>query len=468
METASLKQQSLSAISILGQYRRVLIGSVLFCTLGGIAFALTSPKVYQASQPFIVRDEISGKFLKPGRFDSMDALKSAQETIQEIVKNPEVLRSALATVGPDNWLNLGGEYPSDEAIESFRNQVWISAPNGSELGKTEVIHLNVRATSRERAFTLLELISQGASKQMRTVRSHRAKSIQGELMASVESSKQRLNETTDRVIKLEQSLGADLLELRALETVQAGDSALRSALLQVEKELLTSENQQQQIKQQIAFFNDALANPGNLLGMPNELLDQFQSLRELKLGLVRTKLNLSTVLGKYYETSTQVKQLQNEVQSIESQIRTELEVAINGAKAQTKFVSIRVDSLNSQRDHVLNRLTRLADVRAPYQNMLEEQRAATQAFRDAQTELSQAAAVLNGANTVNLLTSLEKPNVGTNPVSLSRSNVVAGSVGCGVFIGLGLIMFLSAPAGNVSPEALDRLSRERDSQIHGI
>lgn len=462
MDLNSLRQQGQKTLQTFLAYKWVFLGCVTFCTLGGVVFALMTPKVYQASQPFLVRDEISGKIMKPGRFDSLEAMKSAQETIQEIAKNPEVLRSALSQAGPTSWFADPADFPDDSTVEGFRDDVWISAANGAELGKTEVIHLNVRAHSRERAQQLVELVTVGMAKQLRDVRGRRATSIESELKAAVNIATTRLEETTERVVAMERGLGEDLMELRAMESPHSGESSLRPALIKVDDELLGARNLMQQADHQVVFFAEAMANPDHLLGVPNELLEQHQTLKELKLGLVRARLSLSTASGRFVETSSQVRQIQNEIDAIQRQIYLELDVAIQCANVQKQFAQTRMQTLNQQREKIQDRLRNLADQRAPYANLMEELRVASDQYREAKTELSQAQAVLSGTEKVDLMTRLEKPHVGTQPVSLSRSTVVMGSLGCGVFIALGLVMLLSAPGNEVSPRELDRLIRERE------
>jgi len=62
------------------------------------AWALRS-ETWSAKQSLIVRDDLLGQSYKPGQFDSLDSQKSAQETIFEIARKPQVIRNALQQLG---------------------------------------------------------------------------------------------------------------------------------------------------------------------------------------------------------------------------------------------------------------------------------------------------------------------------------------------------------------------------------
>lgn len=462
--SSSFQRHLVPGIQTAFQFKFLILGCVTFCTLGGVIFALLSPKVYQASQPFLVRDEISGQFLKPGRFESVEAMKSAQETIQQITKNPDVLRNALEKVGPSSWFAKKDDYPTFEDIEGFRDNVWISAANGSELGKTEVIQLNVRSTSRERAYQLIEHIGEGVRAQLREVRSRRAASIEAELTAALETAQSYLAETTERVVAMEVELGEDLSELRTLENPSSGEGSLRPSLVKVQTELLTNQTKLDEVNQQIRFFKETLESPEQLTGVPNELLQQFPALGTLKLGLVQAKLDLARISGQYNQSSAQIQQAHQQIETIKQHVHDEIATAVDIALNEKAFVESRLQSLREQQEGLKTRIQRLAKRRAPYANLLAEMKVASEQVRIARTEYSEAVALQRGSEQTDLITQLEQPEVGSQPVSVSRSKVVLGSLGGGVFLSLGLVMLLTAPGQAVSPEQLEELARQRDQQ----
>jgi uncharacterized protein involved in exopolysaccharide biosynthesis len=455
IDLAGFPSQAHQAWDLVKRFRWLLLGSVTLFGLGGLVFAALSPKNYLAHQPFLIRDETSSRLLS-GKFQSLEWLKSAQETVQEVAKHPDVLSAALRAVGPEQWMANPAEYPSQLSVEDFRDQVWISAPSGNELGKSEVIHLNVKASTRDRALKLAQHISQGVAEQLRIIRTQRAASIEAEVAAAVASAETRLAEVTAQVVELESSLGQNLIELRAMmDEKSSGESALlKPFLLTVEAELLAASNRSLQIDQDIAFFQSAVENPQNLLGMPNDLLEQYQSLRELKTILISAQVNMSEVAARYQEAHIKYQEAQHRILNLEQQIRQELQVSIANAQARKTFAAGRIEALTAQKQQRLDQLKHLAELRAPYQNLMAVQTAATNSLKQAQDELAQARAATWAAAQSDLLTPMEEPQVGTRSVGTSRTLIVLGSILSGIMAGLGLLMFFTADPVLASPSAI--------------
>ena len=61
-------------------------------------------------------------------------------------------------------------WPSEKVIEDVRRTISISAPNGAEFGKTEVILLSTKASARERARQFIELLLTEIDQKLREVR----------------------------------------------------------------------------------------------------------------------------------------------------------------------------------------------------------------------------------------------------------------------------------------------------------
>lgn len=440
-------------IAVLLRFRLVLIGSIAVFGLGGILFALMTPKAYQANQLFLIRDEASG-----GKFQSLEWLKSAQETVQEVAKHSDVLRLALKEVGPEypSWFGSEEGFPSQTDIEKLRDNVWVSAPGGNEVGKTEMVRLNVKAPTPERALKLLQHISNGMGRQMRLIRAERAGNIEAGRLAAVESARRQSEEITTEVIEMERGLGEDLIELRAmLDDKSASDSALlKPLLLSLDAELLKESNLHAKVQQDMKFFQDGLENVANLLGFPNELLEQYQTLRDLKTGLVAAQIQMTEVKSRYEPWNVNYTRAEQRLSTLENQIRNELNVSIGIAKSSLGFLEGKIEALKGQRETRVAQLTRLAGLRAPYQNLVATQAAATNNLKQAQDELAQARAARLSAAETDLLTPMEEPIAGTRNVGSSRTLIVLGSGVCGIFVGLGLVMLLSAQPMVVSESAI--------------
>lgn len=444
MVISEIREQLQAWLGILLRFRWLLVSCLSVFGTGGLIMAVMTPKVYHAHQLFLLRDDLTGDKLQ-----SFEWLKSAQETIQEVAKHPDVLRAALERVGPEStgWFGTAAGYPSDMALEDFRDSVWVSAPGGNEVGKTEVIRLNVKARTRERALTLLQRISEGMTHQLRLIRQDKAATNELGKRTAVESAKERLQQITVELVEMERGLGEDLIELRAMldEKVSSESALLKPLLLTLDAELLKATSLRSQIQQDVKFFQDALEDVNSLLGLPNSLLEQYQSLKELKTSLVTAQIQMADIMARYKAPNKRVTEAETRLQTLENQIRRELGVSIEIARARLLFTESQITALTAQRQSKLDQLTRLAELRAPYQNLVATQLVANNRVKQAQDELSQARAAKLAAAETDLLTPLDEPQAGTRNMGSSRSLIVMASTVCGMLVGLGLVMLFSMP-----------------------
>ncbi len=80
--------------------RKLFLWPVIACTTLALAYAIFRPSRWDATQALFVRDEMRGALMRGGKFESVDAMQTAQETILEVAKHPQVLKNALIEVGP--------------------------------------------------------------------------------------------------------------------------------------------------------------------------------------------------------------------------------------------------------------------------------------------------------------------------------------------------------------------------------
>ena len=144
-------------LKTLSDYRMLVIVPTVVCTVLALGYAVLKSNTWTARQSLVIRDDLVGKSFKPGRFESLESLKSAQETILEIARKPQVIRKALKNLGPNPMtLTSRKNWPSEKVIEDVQGTISIGAPNGAEFGKTEVILLSTKASSRERSRQLID------------------------------------------------------------------------------------------------------------------------------------------------------------------------------------------------------------------------------------------------------------------------------------------------------------------------
>ncbi len=112
-------------------------------------------------------------------------------------------------------------------IIDARKHVKLIPPKGAEFGKTEVFYLTVRAEDHDRAVALNEAIFKQLGTQFQQLRDAKAQSMIDELTKTVRLAKNDLDVATGALATIENGLGSDLAELRAMQDVASSDSALR-------------------------------------------------------------------------------------------------------------------------------------------------------------------------------------------------------------------------------------------------
>jgi len=429
------------ALGALKKHKKLWIASTVACAAMGTFYAvfLHSPK-WHATQSLLVRDEAMGGMNRGGRFDSVEAMKNAQETIQEIARKHNVVAAALSEVGPEsNWASKSWPHPSD--IEDLQGDISVSAPNGAEFGKTEVIHLTVAAGTKQRAIDLTQATGNALEARLKEIRVDKSGSVIVELENTLELAKKELEDTTARISKVEGEVGADLGELRILNDVGAGESNLRQSLTQIKNELRQAKSVHNVQLQQRTLIKEARKNPESFVATPNQLLETQPSLRRLKDGLVDAQLRRASLVGKMNPRHPSVLAAQEAEAQVRARLYDELELALLGLNAELAISENQVTNLERQLGEVQTRLDTLAKLRAGYGNLVAELKQRSQIVETARQDLANAKASQEAALSASLITRLDDPQTGLNPSGIGRTQIVLISTIGGFLIGIGLVFF---------------------------
>ena len=198
-------------IHCLVEHRKLLllpaIAGLILATI--YAFFLKG-ETWTSRQSMIIRDDLLGQTFKPGSFISQEAMKSAQETVLETARRPEVIRQALETLGPDrsSLLGLGGgitgSWPSEQDIENFRGAVSFESANGGEFGESEVIVLAAKGSSPTRSVKFLSILMDEVDNKLSVIQGDRFESMEAELRA-----------TRDSTLRSKEALESDLMAIES-------------------------------------------------------------------------------------------------------------------------------------------------------------------------------------------------------------------------------------------------------------
>lgn len=424
-------------------YAPMWVGATILFTAIGVITALVSTDHYAASMPVVLRDEATGSVERLGRFGSQSQLKAAQETILEMARNQEVVREALLAVGPESG-KAGPDWPSIKQVEQVADEhINVRAPQGGEFGNSEVIYLQVEATSRKRAEAFCRAVFDSLAQRMRSVRRIRADSVLDELVQARKLAEQKLGESMQQLKHIEIDFGSDLGELRNLsETV--GDVTIRRALDQTNRELQAAQLELDSLKSLLQLLEEGRRDPKRLIVAGGDLLSSQPSLLKLKDGLIRAQLLTSELNGRYQSGHPELRAAEETEAQIRHQLQLEAGSVIQAMQPNMRLKRQKIANLNEKKQQLVRRLERVAQVRSEYAALLSEVKYRTRIVETTDEALTEAQASRAAALSVNLLAELGPPIVGEDPVGTSGTLLTLGASTAGLMFGLGGV-FLIAP-----------------------
>lgn len=407
---------------------------------GAAVQVATQRPMWSATQSLLVRDEVGGQ-RGLGRFDSVEAMKTAQETIQEMVRNPQTVRTVLEQIGPHTESRT--IWPSPTDVAGAQKRFVVRAPNGAEFGRTEVLHLSATAESRERAARMVTLLYGELERRLRELHERRTRSIMDENFQRIRIAESDLASATQRLQQMEAAVGSDLGELRVLNETSAGDGNLRSQQVAIKLELRQMTAQRDSFRQLRELLAKANNDPDLLVATPNTLLETQPSIRRLKDGLIDAQLKVAELAGKISTGHPQYKSAIAAEREIRDNLHDELRTALRGVEFDVQVRERQAQSLETQLLEVNRRLDRLAELRAPYNNLIAEVRRCSEVLE--KTNKEQADARGSHANQSSLITRLDGPTVSDRPVGPGRSTVLAAGLFGGLLSGVGLVFLIAPP-----------------------
>ena len=317
-------------VKTLSKYRMLLIVPTVVCTVLALGYAVFKSNSWTARQSLVIRDDLVGKSFKPGRFESLDSLKSAQETILEIARKPQVISNALKNLGPPPMMLTGrSSWPSEKVIEDVQGTISIGAPNGAEFGKTEVILLSTKASTRERSRKFIELLLTEIDWKLREVRSAKIHSMSEELAQAVETARISFEQSAKRLQEMDAKFGADLSTLRSLNLPNSSDGSLQKTIIEIRAEQRRQATEVDLAKKQQEMLIKSYEDPVQYLVTSSDLLKMQPRLEQLVAGLSASQLELAKVSGKYTEEHTEVKSAKRAILDIKIQILKEIQASIH-------------------------------------------------------------------------------------------------------------------------------------------
>ncbi len=429
---------------ILKRRRAWLIWPILSTTGLALLYALLAPRYWSATQALYVREEGTHASHRLGRFESVDAMQTAQETILEIARHHSVLASALRDVGPERRLSASAmqKWPSTKSVDALRSKVQVSAPRGAQFGRTELIYLTTRAQSTDRAIALNRAVASRLIERMQQLRRDKYQGILQELEKSCDLARRDLTQATTRVRDLETAVGADLPELRALISSGSGDGQLHRSATEISSEIRQSDARLAAKRQELVQLRAAMQDPRKLIALSSDALDHQPLLKRLKVGLVEAELEVSRTLGQLNPDHPRSKAAIQAEAMVREQLHQEISLAVESLTNEIKVLEEQVGSIQSHGLDADQRMRQLAELRTQYATALADVDQRTALLETAETDLAQAQANLQSAKASTLIHLVEIPVPSSEALGPGRSTIVGLGLLSGLGMGLGLILLL--------------------------
>ncbi|MEO0529932.1 MAG: hypothetical protein AAF266_05060 [Planctomycetota bacterium] len=425
-------------VQLMLRHRGLLLAPAILGAVFAALSTLVLPRDWEAEQGLLIRSEAAGYAdQRLGKFADLSEMKTVQETLLELARSKSVVTAVLTEVT--------GREPSRQAIADFRDKLRLSPPGGAEFGKTEVFYIGVLNPNRDRAIAMVESLTRELNARLNELRTERAASMVAEVERSAAVAREQLHQSATRLADFEQSVGADLLELRHLTSSYGGQSELSQRILAIESERRRSADRRRENLALLADLKAAVTNPDRILSTPDALLDSQPGLRRLKNGLVDAQLTVARTTGVRTANHPYVLAARRAQDAVQAELIHELPAAIAGVELELRVAEQREAALAGQVQTLRQQSAGLAGKRSRYAELVANVDSQTVVLESALKQLADAKAHEAGTSTASLLATIDGIETGAHPVGPGRTTVTAAGGMAGLLLGATLVFLLHAP-----------------------
>ncbi|MGL4514475.1 MAG: hypothetical protein ACRCT8_15410 [Lacipirellulaceae bacterium] len=428
-------------VALVVRHRKLVLAPA---AVGAVLAALSTfvfPRNWKAEQGLLIRSDAAGySAQRLGKFTDLSEMKTVQETLLELAKSHSVVSAVLSEVGPPSWTL--GTWPSEQNVVDFRDQLRLTPPGGAEFGKTEVFYIGVLDTSRDRAVKLVESLTTQLEKRMRELRGQRATSMVSEVERSVALAREGLEKNVLQLSEFEQTVGADLIELRHLTSPSGGQSELGQRSLAIESERRQSIENRRRNEALLIELRAAVNDPTRLVATPDALLTSQPALRRLKNGLVDAQLTVARTGGARTTDHPYVLAARESTQQIKVELANELPTAIAGVELELEVGKTREGSLDGELAQIQGRTAGLASKRTRYAELSANVESQTRVLEGSLKHLADARSHQAGVVSASLLARIDAVEAGVRPVGPGRMTVTMAGGMAGLVLGGALVFVL--------------------------
>jgi len=444
------------------------IPAVVCATLAA-SYSLFAARDWRATQTLTLRPEAASiSEQRLGKFSDLSEMKVQQATILELAKSQSVIEATLTKVGPPKSWFAPSHWPTAKDVEDFRKQVDMRPPGGSEFGQTEVFYLSVLDTNRERAAALASALCDELELRAQNLRDEWAKSMMAELEKTVSMAENDLNARTDKLAKFEASIGADLTELRSLNSSSGSQSEVALEMQAVEGERRNNDERRRENEQLLALLKAAEHNPAQLIATPTTLLKSQPAISRLKDALIDAQVRTANLLGTFADEHPLVIAAREAESLIQQQLHDEVATAIQGIKLDLSLNGDRDAALNAKSVAGRERVARLAGARAEYANLVAAVDNYTKLVEAVRKNLGDARAKHASAHTASVIGRIDGVETGVRPVGPGRATIAATGGVAGLILGLGVVFLFAGPLPMMLPQLAESKAANTPTEPFGM
>jgi len=424
-------------------------------------YGVLRPPVWEATQPLMIRAEALEGSRLPGRFESDQQRRQALDALVAVFQSCGVLEATLREVGPPRSI-ADRSYPGLTDVERLQRSVRVVPPSDTDFGTTDLIYLKVRDSQPDRAVRLASALVRHADRQLREIQSAKAEATVKELVLAEKNATETLQTLQRQLQEIEAQLGLDGLTLRSYEA-KLDESPLRAAISDLEDQLEDLETQIATEKELIRLLREAEAKPETLSSIPPALLQKYPTLGRFKEALTDAEVKLIELRGQYADEHPTVVAAQLALDDLKDRIREEIPTIIQTIQNEQGMELVQKRLLDEKLRSEEAKTQAILSLLPQYHEVMARVRSQGEAVRDAQQRLATARALAATARSTQLITPLENPQTGNQPVGPGKLMFIAGGMVSGLFLALCLFLWLSpaVPGGNSQEFSHTAISNER-------
>lgn len=427
---------------------------VILLTVGGGvaagAYAFLTPRMWMAYQPMVVRDELLGTSARPGRFESAEQLRAAQETVRTVARSREVIRSVLAQLEPPADYT-DSVWPSDEYLEDYSADISISAANGAEFGQTEVVVLGVSERSPERAAQVVAFLTQELAIHLSQLRDSRFGSMEQELESGLLVAQNAVNQASEDLAKIEKAFGADLSEMRSMNDPSGSEGPLRRQLGITRQDLVVAQQRLGDLETQLNYLREIAAAPASIVSTPESILVLHPELRRLKESMIDSAVNLSRQLAQYDAEHPRLTGAEAANKALSAELRIQLDSAVKGTEFERDIVTARLTELRSVEKSLIDRISLLSASRVDYSDAVHRAERRKTELARIESELTEVRAARQAASLSAVISPIGPPKSDTRPAGTGRTVIAIAGAGGGFILSIGIIALWFDPRSLTAP-----------------